>query len=370
MMFRKDRFVVRTLSLFLILSLLSFPVYGQTLDNVSLQQQTSSSKKQTQQQYIPSLLDEPGKREIKPDLQETQQAAPADLLIQTIRVHVLGDVAYPGVQKIKMTERAAEILKLASPNRAETRQIQIRRPGAETKYYDLYQYYYFGNLAHNPYVQEGDTVFVPRSKGAIRIEGPVSRPGTYELNYEKNLDQIIRLSGGFTSSLSRTEPVKVIRYHDMGNKEVLTVSAQENDLKSFSIQKGDIIIVPDVVTANKTFDYSVESVPGENFVYPTSVPDVFVVGAVLQPGAYPYKSHLLVKDYVGFAGASGDASLKSVHITRDGKKERFKLGDQVQAGDIIVVKQKASKDVTTYVSIASALVSAALSAVVIREYSK
>lgn len=294
----------------------------------------------------------------------------SELLLQNISVHVLGDVANPGVRKVKMTERAADVMKLAQPNRSTTRIIQVRSAEGEKKYYDLYQYYFFGNLDHNPYIKENDTIFVPNAKGSIRIEGPVARPGVYEMSYEKHLDQIVRLAGGFTSSLFKACPLKVIRFGDAGEKNVIDVSIQENDLKNFEIRKSDIVIVPDVVNANRRFDYTVETLPGENFIYPTSVPDVFVVGSVMQPGPFPYKSHLLVKDYVGFAGASGDASLRYVSVTHDGKKKRLKLDGKVEAGDIIVVKQKASKDATTYISIASALVSVALSAVVIREYTK
>lgn len=364
--------LMKCLSLFLAFLLISSSIYGQTFGGISLQQQTSSttasSKKQVQQQYTPSLSDDTTVQKASDLMPDSATMTQSDLLIQNISVHVLGDVASPGIQKVKMTERASEILKMASPNRETTRLIQIRRPGEETRYYDLYQYYYFGNLAHNPYVQEGDTIFVSQTKGAVRIEGPVARTGVYELNNEKNLEQIVRLAGGFTSSISRVEPLRVVRFADEGNKRILDVLSQESDLKNFTIQKGDVIIVPDVVTAGKAFDYSVEQVPGENMVYPTSSPYVIVMGAVQQSGTFLYKAHFTVKDYVGLAGATSDASMKSVKIVRGKKTKRVGLNDTVQAGDVIFVKTKSSQETMKYVSYISAILSVSLSAYVLKTY--
>lgn len=298
---------------------------------------------------------------------QSMGSTPFSLQQNKISVHILGDVYNPGVYKVPVSERAFDAAKLARPKRANFRILQVRHPGRKTRVYDLYQYFYFGNLAQNPYLKDNDVIFIPKQRGAVKIEGPVSRPGIYELSQEKNLAQIVKLSGGFTRAMSKMQPLKVIRFADGGKKFILNVVQTKSALKNFKIKAGDIVIVPDVINANSTFDYAVESIPGENLVYPTAIPDVFVIGTVRQPGPYPYKSHLTVKDYLGYAGASEEANLRSVIILRDGKKRRKNLYAKVQQGDVIIVKQKSMNQFFKYLGIAATLMSFTLSVIVFKD---
>lgn len=358
-------YLLRSLAALLIVCLVSQPAFAQY--GLSASSRTDILRKSGVRNQVRDLrddLEENIQQRLKPGM---DQISRPEAIRQRISVHVLGDVANPGIYKTQVSSRAADILALATPKRKTIRVIQIRHPGEKTRYFDLYQYYYFGNLAQNPYLKDNDVIFVPKAKGAVRIEGPVARPGTYELWYEKNLYQIVQLAGGFTSAMSKMHPIKVIRFSDGGEKFILDVVQTKSSLKNFKIQKGDIYVVPDVINVAKKFDYSVESIPGENLVYPTSVPDVFVIGAVTQPGAYPYKSHFTVKDYIGYAGPSEIAKLRSVVVMREGKKKHRKLSDKVYAGDVIIVKEKNVDSFMKYVGIASTILSVTLTALLLEE---
>lgn len=295
---------------------------------------------------------------------------PQTQLVPVIQVHVVGDVILPGVYRTKLATRAAELIQKATPKRNNIRLYQVRHQDRKSVIYDLYKYYYSGDLANNPYLSDGDVIFIPKQKGTIRIEGPVNRPGFYELVSEKNLAQIVTLAGGFSAAVSKITPIKVIRFIDGGNKYVHDVTLSDDELKKFAIQDGDIIVIPDVMNSEKKFDYSVETIPGENLIYPTSVAEVFVIGSVENPGPYKYKSHLTVKDYIGFAGANSDANLNSVMILREGKKKRQRLSAKVQAGDVLMVKEKGLNQFVSYLSIASTLLSVTLSAIVLQDVLK
>lgn len=264
----------------------------------------------------------------------------AKMFKQLIKVHVVGDVKAPGIITTSITARVSDVLSQAMPNRKSMRIIQIRQYGEKTKYYDLYRYFYHGDLSSNPYLKDGDVIFVPSKYGAIRIEGPVSRPGLYELWGEKNIWQILVLSGGRTASASKTAPIKVIRFSEDNKKHLISVTNSKKALKKFQIKKGDIIVVPDIVNSKNKFDYRVETIPGEHLFYPTATPEVFVMGQVAQPGAYPYKSHLTIKDYMSYAAPATTAKLNRVTIVRNGKKLKAKYDSHVYAGDIIIVKEK------------------------------
>lgn len=327
----------------------------------------SDSKDPTKVKNIKSLSDVDEVDATKPPQKPQTTSFQRD---QQINVHVLGDVKVPGVYKAKVSDRLVDLVNLAQPNRLRLRIVQVRHPNEKTKFVDLYQYYYFGNLEHNPFLKDNDVVFVPKMKGAVRIEGPVFRPGLYEINQEKNLMQIVALAGGFTAARSLNHDIKVIRYDENGKKQLVNVQHDEDRLKDFRIQLGDVYVVPDVINADKEFDYTIETLPGEKIVYPTSVPDVFVIGAVTTPGAYPYKSHLTVKDYIGFAGASANAHLRSVKIVRGNKKKNHKLYASVQAGDVILVREKNLDVFLKYIGITATILSVTTSAIVFQDYIK
>lgn len=274
-----------------------------------------------------------------------------------IKIHVLGDVENPGIYQVDISERLSNVLALAVPKRPSQRLVQLRNPSGGTRVFDLYKYYYQGDLANNPFLKENDVIFVPPHKGAVRIEGPVARPGLYELSNEKTLDDIVRLAGNMTSAVSSIHSIKVIRFSEEGKKFVINVKDTSHDRRDFKIMKGDIIIIPDIVNNPSKFDYTVESIPGENLFYPTSTPNVFVMGQVSQAGSYPYKSQLRVKDYIAYASPSPQARLNRVTLIRDGKRTPLRFDEKPIPGDILVVKSKISVGViVTALSTAMTLV--------------
>lgn len=276
---------------------------------------------------------------------------------QIIKVHVLGEVEKPGIYNMRISDRLSDVLAKGVPKRTTQRVVEVRSQGGRARAFDLYRYYYQASLENNPYLKDNDVVFVPTSKGAVRIEGPVGRPGIYELRTERKLREIIALSGGFTSGVSYVHPLKIVRFSEGGKKFIMNVSNDERNLRDFKIQKGDIVVVPDIVNNPKKFDYSVENIPGENLFYPTSTPTVFVSGQVAMAGSFPYKSHLRVKDYVAYASPTPMARLSGVRVIRNGKKMKMNVDDRPIPGDILMVKTKMSTGaIVTAVSTAMSIV--------------
>lgn len=364
----------RILSFYLVSFFIVEPVFAQTPVN----RQTLSTTTDTQrvQDNVPSLREQlKGQNELNKSIIKNRGES-GDLLglgmgqIPTIRVHVLGEVLNPGVYTVSVTDRLTDVLDQAVPKRESQRNVEIRHAGEGGRVYDLYRYYYQGNVENNPFLQDNDVVFVPTQKGAIRIEGPVGRPGTYELSGEKTLLSAVTLAGGFTAAVSKRQKIKIIRVNEFGQKFTFEVDAEKSELKDFKIAKGDVIIIPDLLNNTKKFDYSIETIPGENVFYPTARPDVFVVGAVLTPGAYPYKSHLTVKDYVGYAGATDQSRLTKVVVIRNDKRRNVSMNTSLQPGDLLIVKTRQMNNVTTIVGFASALIGLTLSTLLLRDQLK
>jgi protein involved in polysaccharide export with SLBB domain len=68
-----------------------------------------------------------------------------------------------------------------------------------------------GDTAYNPYVLDGDVITVPFAKVVVQVSGAVRRPGTYELIKTKDLTELLELAGGFTSSVARSLPIRIVR---------------------------------------------------------------------------------------------------------------------------------------------------------------
>ena len=292
---------------------------------------------------------------------------PGSSMIQKVNVHIIGDVYAPGVYNVQLAQRLSEALEMAGPIRSSTRLVQIRYPDGKFKIYDLYRYYFYGKLSENPRLVDGSVINVLPHRGVVRVSGAVKRSGLYELNGEKTLLNLLSLAGGASLHHNKLDPVIVVRFDETRKRTLEKVPFEKKDLKHFKVLAGDIIYFPDRINHANKFDFTTETIPGESIVYPTSVPDVFVIGAVSAPGPYPYKSHLTVKDYVGFSGATQDAKLSRVKIFRDGKKKSYTMNSKVQAGDVIIVKQKGLTEVMKYVGIISTVMGVTLTALILKD---
>ncbi|MBI5207927.1 MAG: SLBB domain-containing protein [Candidatus Firestonebacteria bacterium] len=130
------------------------------------------------------------------------------------------------------------------------------------KIVDLNSYMTNGNLAGNPLVKAGDTIIIPKYfyEGLIRSEvepegnvvyvlGEIYKPGTYQLGTDRNIWNIIQLSGGTTND-AYLNKIKVIK--GVGNKDYpktlkldLTENINRSDFTTLpALESGDTVIVP------------------------------------------------------------------------------------------------------------------------------
>lgn len=256
-------------------------------------------------------------------------------------IHVLGEVQKPGTYKIAPSDRVTDALDYAGgvlPNGSE-RAVQLRRQG-KRRFLDLFSYKYKGRLSQNPYLMENDVVFVSIKKGEVQIEGPVKRPGYYEISKSISLKKLIRMAGGLATGFSRKQSIRVVRYNKNEEKEVFEVNA--NETAQFVVKIGDVVVIPHMLLANKKFDYNVQRIPGDNIFYPTINDSVYVIGSVHMPGPYTFQPNFNYQDYVGLAGPTNNASIKRTKILKaNGKKVRAKKKMEINPGDTIIIPSKA-----------------------------
>lgn len=282
------------------------------------------------------------------------------------QIHVLGEVFKPGTYRIPASTRVSEVLLMAGGIRkhGSERNIEIRRPGGATRKIDLLGYKIFGQLQDNPYLMDNEVVFVPIKKNVVEIEGAVLRPGTYELRNEKSLQDIVRLSGGFAQGVALKEPVKVIRYDENENKEVLDVANMPQDLSAFHVESGDVVIIPHILTAKNTFDYNIRKFPNDTLFYPSYEDRIFVIGAVEVPGAYNFNQYYKLSNYLALAGGTTRMAKGYIKIiSPEGVEKKVKpdARELINPGDTVYVPEKFfSRE--TWVSVVTSLISLGLSA--------
>ena len=198
-----------------------------------------------------------------------------------VSLTVTGEVALPGTYTLFATERVEKALQLANrnPERAgplspSSRNIRVKRRDGSVIRVDLNRFYATKDDRWNPFVREGDQIYVPRTertKDVIATYGGVNSPGRIEFAEGDRILDAIELAYGFTRraivdsvahtrlDISGREMVRQI----VNIKEILDEKGE-----NFLLQPGDRIVVKEQPDFREDYRVRVE-------------------GEVLFPGFYP-----------------------------------------------------------------------------------
>lgn len=184
-------------------------------------------------------------------------------------------------------------------------------------------------------------VFTDRIAGTVTINGQVRYPGQYTLLRGERLSEVLVRAGGLTNvaypygtvflrdSLKRLEHAAHSRMADDLEEQLITSLGRASGQSSAEAQPGaaalsqiqlfigqykeqpalgrmSIIADPSVLAANPQQDPLME--PGDTVFIPQRPSTVTVVGAVMQPGSYPFEQHAGGNDYIDRAGGLGSSA--------------------------------------------------------------
>jgi protein involved in polysaccharide export with SLBB domain len=269
--------------------------------------------------------------------------------IRQMKVHISGEVYYPGSYEVTPVDRLFDIIQQAGgflPG-GSVRNISIERPSTgETKSIDLERFLQDGVLDENPMLREGDVIYIPPKTNMILVRGEVNgrvSPGQLQqrippipegevrgakteifLEYRNgdSLSQAIKRAGGLleTADLNaahirrqRTDSTESVIPVDLYSLFVMGDPSADVPLK-----KGDIIEIP---RADR---------------------EVYVTGIVASPGPYPYRPGLTAYEYIGMAGGptiQGSARGWKVIDVR-GRKRKIKPSDTLRPGETVMVPER------------------------------
>lgn len=229
------------------------------------------------------------------------------LRLRTVRVYVVGEVVSPGGYDISSLSTPLNALFVAGgiTPLGSLRRLEHYRGKQLIEQVDAYDLLLHGIRGDLKRLENGDSLRVPPVGPSVTIDGMVRRPAIYELNREKNLNQLVELAGGLlpAAALGHVE-VQRLEAHEkrtMLSVEINEVTDHESlrtQLEKFMIQDGDEVHIFPIAPYN------------------TGV--VYLEGHVLRPGRYSYKEGMrltdLVKSYNDLLPEPSGSYAEIVHI--------------------------------------------------------
>ena len=191
---------------------------------------------------------------------------------------------------------------IAQDDEFSTRNILLRRADGSSIVADLEKARAYNDESINPYILEGDEIFVPyndREFSTISINGSVIRPSSLVFKEGDRASLLLKVSGG----LKADADIKKVQLYNPGNS-VLQLKVDEN----LNIIGDDPELLPGsviIVGIRKT-----EPI--------TNAAVVSIKGNVVNPGVYPIEhGKTKLKEFINIAGGfTADAYLPLAHIFR------------------------------------------------------
>lgn len=168
-----------------------------------------------------------------------------------------------------------------------------------------------GGFFANPIVNVDVASYASRY---VTVLGAVGSPGLIPVNRSYRLSEILARVGG-------------VKDNGADYLVIRSVAGDERRVMVKEIATGDASQDPFVLPGDKIF---------------SPVADLFYIsGQVNSPGAYPLSSDLTLQMAIARAGGlTPSGSDKGVQVTRKGTKTKLDLSSKVEAGDVVVVKER------------------------------
>lgn len=247
-------------------------------------------------------------------------------------VHVAGEVQVPGRHVMVPIARIEDAVAAAmgdrgplmalrelrekiweSPRLPGLRNVEVRRSDGSVLYIDLLYYYSTGDISQNPFLQDGDQVFVPGIERGGPLLVHVEREGEttgepherytrgYDYRPDDTLTRLLEVRGGYPL-VREVDTVQLLRADDTGRlqSQTINVAAIRNDLaEDVPILPLDRILIPRPVVE-----------------YGTAA----AMGFVQYPGSYPIvEFETTLRELIEAAGGlRPDALLRGAYLERAG----------------------------------------------------
>jgi protein involved in polysaccharide export with SLBB domain len=304
-------------------------------------------------------------REVMRKRYKTAEVGVHLLALRTFKVSVVGAVTNPGahtVSPVDRVDRVVDLANIAAANlnttadtpatffkpiaRPQThisrRNIKLLRAKRDTINVDLVRYHMTGDTRYNPYLRDGDVIFVPAENlagNSVSIYGGVRQPGVFEFHPGDSLQALLRMAQGPTA-LSDLEQVEIVRFLPDGRQQEIIhfnlKAGQNGHTPDMALQRNDRVFIRENPELRK-----------ERMIR--------ISGAVARPGEYAlvHDRNMLSEMIERAGGFNPDASIAESKIIRTYKNpdEQLKNPDYARLLEMRLTDLKtADRDYFNYES--------------------
>jgi protein involved in polysaccharide export with SLBB domain len=198
--------------------------------------------------------------------------------LRSIQVVVVGNARYPGTYTISSLSTLVNAIFVSggpSPQ-GSLRNIQVRRDGTTITDFDFYDLLIKGDKSKDVRLQPGDVLYIPHVGPLVAISGSVNTPAIYEMKDNSTLNDLIEIAGDL-STVADTSKITIDRLVDHQARKALEFPYDEQS-RALPLKDGDIVRVFSIV--------------------PRFEDTVTLRGNVANPGRYPWKPGMRVRDLI------------------------------------------------------------------------
>ncbi len=198
--------------------------------------------------------------------------------LHSVQVLVVGYARYPGTYTISaLSTLVNAVFASGGPlPQGSLRDIQVRRDGTIITHFDFYDLLINGDKTKDVRLQPGDVLYFPHVGPLVAISGSVNSPAIYEMKPGSTLGELVQDAGDL-SNLADTSKITIERISDHSSRKTLEFPYDEQS-RSTTLDDGDIVNVFSIV--------------------PSFQDTVTLRGNVANPGHYPWKPGMRIRDLI------------------------------------------------------------------------
>jgi protein involved in polysaccharide export with SLBB domain len=215
--------------------------------------------------------------------------------IRSIQVAMVGEVFAPGTYTLSSFSTVFNALYASGgvTENGSMRAIKVYRNNRLVATVDVYDFLINADQSKNIRLQDNDVIMVSPVEKRVEIQGPLRRPGLFEIVQDESLQDLINFAGGFTSL---AYPSRAIVYRTT-DKELKIENIEGIDFSTFRPRQGDNFIFGEILTRY------------ENRVQ--------ITGALMRPGTFAVTEGMKINDLIKKAeGLREDAFLNRATLYR------------------------------------------------------
>jgi len=198
--------------------------------------------------------------------------------IRSIQVYVVGQARYPGTYTISsLSSLVNAIFASGGPSEhGSLRDVQVQRDGKTLTHFDFYDLLIKGDKSTDVRLQSGDVLYFPPVGPLVAVAGSVNTPAIYEIKRGSTVSEAIDIAGGL-STVADSNKITIERIGDRQYRSVLEFPL-DSQSRALQLNDGDIVRVLSIV--------------------PRFSSAVTLRGNVVNPGRYPWKPGMHVRDLI------------------------------------------------------------------------